>query len=318
MKIYTDNVFDWATCSLESACAREYAGGVVELKGSAPPPPPDPKVVSEEQIKANRDNSAYNNAITHGNTSTPLGNQTYTGHKDPVTGAMVYDQAITLAPDQQKLLDLQNQQSLHLGGTADRMLSGVDAAYGSAMPKSNYSWNDLNTARQQVQDALYKRQSSYLDPQFKQQSDALNVQLHNEGLTPGSEPWNVRMDQLGREKAFNYGQARNSAIAGSLGEMQGNAAAAGQQLSQALALRNQPLNEYNALRAGSQVNMPQFSNAQNAQSANTDTAGNQWNAYSGNLNAWNANQQSSNAMMNGVMGLGGQLGSAKINSKAGA
>ncbi len=46
MKIYSHNVFDWATCRLESARACEYEGRVLQLKGSSAPPPPDPNISS--------------------------------------------------------------------------------------------------------------------------------------------------------------------------------------------------------------------------------------------------------------------------------
>lgn len=317
MKIYSHNVFDWATCRLVSAVEHEYSGPVSLCKGGSPPPPPDPNVVSDAQIKTNKDTSAYNNALTHGNTTTPLGSQTYTGHVDPKTGAMVYDQSVTLAPAQQKLLDMQNDNALHEGGMASAMLNRAGASMNGAMPKSSYSWNDLNTARQQVQDALYRRETSYLDPQYKQSAEALDSKLSNQGILQGSDAWKAAMQNYGMDRSRDYGAARDSSIIGSSGEMAANANAAGTQLAQQLALRNEPLNEYNALKAGSQVNIPQFSNAQNAPVANTDTAQNTWNAYNGRLNGYNAGQQGSNAMMGGLMNLGGTLGGSYLSGAGG-
>jgi hypothetical protein len=317
MKIYSDNVFDWATCQLESAIEHAYFGSVMQAKGifgqhiPSPgdlfhhpnaPATPDPNQVSQQQIQANQDNQAYNNAANHGNTYTPLGSSTYKGHVDPTTGAMVYDQTVSLDPTQQKLLDLQNAQSLHLGQTGNNLLGQIDANSKLPALKSSYSWNDLNTARQQVQDALYKRQSAYLDPQYQQRQSALETQLANQGIVKGSEAWNSSMQNFGMDRSRDYGQARDSAIIGSSGEMDANARAAGDQLSQQMALRNMPLNQFNALRASSQVNIPQFGSAPNAQSANTDTAGNAWNAYSGNLGAWNANVQSQDSRNNAIIG----------------
>ncbi len=318
MKIYRHNIFDWATCRLESARADEYEGFVTLLKGGSPPPPPDPNVVSDAQIRANRDTAAYNNAITHGSTTTPLGSQTYTGHVDPKTGATVYDQSVTLAPDQQKLLDLQNRDALHLGTTADSMLGRVDA--NAALPelKSSYSWDDLNSARQQVQDALYKRQTQYLDPQYAQAGEQLDQKLASQGIVSGSDAWKQAMGEFGTDRSRDYGNARDSAIIGSSGEMKANADAAGTQLAQALALRNEPLNEYNALRSGAPVNIPQFGNATNSPSANTDVSGNYMNAYNGQVNAYNASTQGSNSVLSGLMGLGGTLGGSYLGGAGGA
>lgn len=319
MKIYSHNVFDWATCRLESARACDDNEGLITLlKGGSPPPPPDPNVVSDAQIKTNKDTSAYNNALTHGNTTTPLGSQTYTGHVDPTTGAMVYDQSVTLAPAQQKLLDMQNQNSLHEGTLATGMLDRAGQSLGAPMPKSSYSWNDLNTARQQVQDALYHRETSYLDPQYKQSGEALDSKLANSGIVQGSDAWKSAMQNYGMDRSRDYGAARDSSIINSSGEMKANADAAGVQLSQALALRNEPLNEYNALKAGSQVNIPQFGNAQNPTMANTDVGQNYWNAYNGRLNGYNGGQQSSNAMLGGLMNLGGTLGGSYLGGAGGA
>ncbi len=135
--------------------------------GPAPLPPittsngvPDPNSATAAQTASNQQNSAYNNALTHGNTTTPLGSQTYTSHIDPATGATVYDTNVSLTPDQQALLDMQNKQALQLGGVAGGVAGQVGAAYGAPMPTPSYSWTDLNTARQQTQDALYGKQSS--------------------------------------------------------------------------------------------------------------------------------------------------------------
>jgi len=85
-----------------------------------------------------------------------------------------------------------------------------------------------------------------------------------------------------------------------------------QALQEALTLRNQPLNEFNALRSASPVNIPQFEGGGDATVAPTDVAGNIWNAYNSNLNIWNAKQQSRNGILGGLMGLGGQLGGSAI------
>lgn len=322
MKVYSHNIFDWATCKLESATAHDHCGAVMALKGVAgihipspadlfhhpnAPATPDPNAVSQQQYQMNKDTQAYNNAANHGNTYTPLGSSTYTGHVDPTTGAMVYDQTIKLDPSQQKLLDLQNEQSLHLGQTGGNYLSQIDANAKLPALKSSYTWDDLNKARQSVQDALYRRQTQYLDPQYAQEQSALETKLANQGITKGSEAWQAEIGNFGRDRSRDYGNARDSSIIGSTGEMDANARAAGTQLSQAMALREMPLNEYNALRASSQVNIPQFGGAPNAQAANTDTAGNAWNAYEGQLGAWNSGVQSQDARNASFLNAGTKL-----------
>jgi hypothetical protein len=253
-----------------------------------------------------------------------------------------------------------------------------------------YGADDLEGARNQVSDALYRRQAAYLDPQYGQADQAMRTRLANQGITEGSEAWKNSIDEFERGKAFNYQQARDSSITGGLAEMQGlsgiasnnrgqmfneevtggnfqNAArsqalqeaiakgqfgnnaqaqgfdqdlqagqfantATGQQFSQdlqagqfgnnardaalneQLTLRNQPMNEYNALRTASQVQVPQFQNPQNAQIAPTDVSGDIWNAYNGRLNSSNARNTANGNFMSGLMNLGGQLGSAWIGA----
>lgn len=495
-------------------------------KTSRAPAPPDPNVVSAAQTAAERDAAGYNNAITHGNTTTPWGSQTYTGRVDPTTGATVYDQSITLDPTQQQLLDIYNQNDLTFGQASQGMLGRVTdqfagpmdtsslpdlqgsvqqgqfgnapnlqsynnaptlQSYGSAPQMGGYQGqlntsglpglagsggqsdqlsvngpgiqgrldtgglpelygaNDLQGARQQVQDSLYSRQSAYLDPQWQQRDTAFRSRMANQGIAEGSEAWNNAFQNEDRARSFDYGRARESAIAGggdelsrlvnvaqgNRGQMFGERQAAGgfqnsaqaqalaealasgnfgnnarmanaafqnsargqgfneaqaqgnfansatgagnqdamsqaafnragtvqgnqdamsqaafnqagiaqgnsdamsqagfnqaataannasamqqaqfgnqaraQGLEQLFALRNQPLNEYNALRSSAQVAQPQFQNAQNSLTNAADAQGNINQNYQQQMNIWNAQQQARNNFMSGLFGLG--------------
>lgn len=468
-------------------------------KSSRAPAPPDPNVVSAAQTAAERDAAGYNNAITHGNTTTPWGSQTYTGRVDPNTGATVYDQNITLDPTQQQLLDIYNQNDLTFGQASQGMLGRVTDTFASPMDTSGlpdlqgsvqqgqfgnapnlqsynsapqmggyqgqlntsglpglqgnagqsdqmnvngpgiqgrldtgglpelYGANDLQGARQQTQDALYSRQASYLDPQWQQRDTAFRSRMANQGIAEGSEAWNNAFQNEDRARSFDYGRARETAIAGGGDELsrltsiaqgnrgqafgerqaaggfqnsaqaqalaealasgnygnnarmanaafqnsargqgfneaqaQGNFAnsatgagnadamsqagfnqagiaqgnqdamsqagfnqsataannasamqqaqfgnqARAQGLEQLFALRNQPLNEYNALRSSAQVAQPQFQNAQNSLTNAADAQGNINQNYQQQMNIWNAQQQARNNFMSGLFGLG--------------
>lgn len=411
MKIYRKSVWQMTSEGMhlipEECDSFEYDGSVGECKkGGSAPAAPDPYATADAQTGANRDAAAYNNAIQHGNVTTPYGNQTFTPRTDPTTGATVYDQQISVSPEVQQLLDMYRQQDVSLGNTSQKMLGTVDSTYSNPLNTSSlpgrvdsvtggpiqsnlnvngpdlvgslntsglpqlYGADDLEGARQKVSDALYQRQTAYLDPQYQQRQSALESQLSNMGITRGSEAWNNEIDNFSKQRSFDYDQARNSSISGGLSELQGLTGIAqgnraqmfgeqatsgafqnqargqalqealsrlgvsndaqnqqfqqnlaggnfannsrNQALQEALTLRNQPLNEYNALRSSTQVNVPQFQNPQNSQTQTTDIAGNIWNAYQGNLNSWNAQQQQNNSFLSGLMGLGGSLGSAAI------
>lgn len=80
-----------------------------------------------------------------------------------------------------------------------------------------------------------------------------------------------------------------------------------QSLQQMLALRQAPLNEITALMNGSQVSMPQVNAYQGGQVAGTDVMGSIYNSAAINNQNYQTQQQQNNAMMGGLMGLGGSL-----------
>jgi hypothetical protein len=253
MKIYRHCVIDIATWTIESQDAYDYEGPIgLCKKNTNTPPPPDPNVVSSAQTTSNKDTAAFNAALNHGNTYTPLGSQTNTlrGY-DEKTGAPIYDETTTLSPESQALLDQQLQQNKQLGDIAGGMMGRVGESYGKPMDTSGapalrdpgqaalyqtainrsglpaiqgsldtsklsklYGADDLQSARQQTQDALYKKQASFLDPQWAQRDNAFRTRMANQGVVEGSEAWKNGLDDENRARSFDYDQARNSAIAG--------------------------------------------------------------------------------------------------------
>lgn len=351
-------------------------------KGGSAPAAPDPIATSNAQTQSNQQTAAYNAAINRGNTYTPYGSSTYSTRTDPNTGAPIYDQTISLSPDTQALLDQQMAQDRQLGNISQGMMSQVENAYRNPIDTSRlpsmvgtvgdnlpalqstldmskapamFGADNLGTERQQVQDALYSRYKSTLDPEYQQREERARTLLANQGVVQGSEAWNNEMDRLTRDRNAAYDTARTSSIVGGANEMStlsgiaaqnrqqalsealakyganndarqqglnqqvtaGNFAnqARGQGIQELLALRNQPLNEFNALRSASQVEAPQFSGPSAVSMANTDVAGNINQAYQNQLDAWNARQQSSNSFLNSLMGVGGQLGAAFISDR---
>src|SRR4029077_14435312 len=79
----------------------------------------------------------------------------------------------------------------------------------TAMPTT-----DPAVARQEAQDALYKMNTQYLDPQMASAQSALQTRLSNQGLVPGTEAYNraAQIQNDASQKA--YESARQGAIAG--------------------------------------------------------------------------------------------------------
>ena len=313
MKVYTRVVIDMATSQVLEADWFEYNGPVAECKkGGKAPKAPDPNVVSQAQTQSNQDTAAFNAALNRTNTYTPMGSSEFTVTGTDPSGAPIYRQDVKLAPDAQALYEQQMQQSRELGNVAQGMMSRVGENYAQPMDLSSapklYGADDLLAARQQAQDALYSRQAAYLDPQWQNREAALASQLANKGIVEGSEAWRNERDQFSRERSFDYDRAREAAIGGGAAETQMLADISGRQRGQTMqelyAQRALPLNEFNALRSSSQVDMPQFEGAAGVNMGQTDVSGNMWNAYQANLDRWNAQQAASNNIMSGLFGLG--------------
>jgi hypothetical protein len=313
MRIYTRVVIDMATSEVLEADSYEYDGPIAECKkGGKAPKAPDPNVVSAAQTRSNQDTAAYNAALNRTNTYTPAGSSEFTVTGTDPSGAPIYRQDVKLAPDAQALYDQQLAQSRELGNVAQGMMNRVGENYAQPLDTSSapklYGADDLLAARQQAQDALYNRQTAYLDPQWQQREEAFRTRMANQGITEGNEAWqNAKFDE-DRARSFDYGQARDAAIGAGAAETGMLADISGRQRAQTMqelyANRALPLNEFNALRSSSQVDMPQFEGAANVNSANTDVSGNMWNAYQAQLDRYNAQQAQSNAIMSGLFGLG--------------
>lgn len=141
----------------------------------------------------------------------------------------------TLSPEQQSLLDQQNQMSSQLGGLGVSQLGSVanslsqPLSFGaspavesggiqgdidmSGVPKL-VSGDDLSSDLNTQRDSLYKQQAAYLDPQWQNSDHDLENKLVQQGVMQNSDAWNKAMDDQSRNKTFAYNQAAQSAITG--------------------------------------------------------------------------------------------------------
>ncbi|MFG6591285.1 tail fiber domain-containing protein [Sulfitobacter sp. 1A12157] len=79
-----------------------------------------------------------------------------------------------------------------------------------------------------------------------------------------------------------------------------------------MAMRNQPINEIGALLGTGQVQQPNFVNTSMPSIPTVDRAGLEMDNYNQRLNIWQQQQAQSQSLMGGLLGLGGNLGSAMI------
>src|ERR1700741_117502 len=271
---------------------------------SAPKPPAAPALAanSAAHTQSTKETALYNFGLNKPNWNTPLGNLNYDlDTSDP--NAPRTSASVNLSPEQQQLFDIQNQQSLGLANLANSLQGRVGDTLNQPIPGQG----DINKLSQEAQDAYYKKQTGMLDKQYGDRQAQLESKLANQGITLGSEAWRNAQDDFSRDRTNAYDSAQQNAI------LQGPQNA--QQLySLSAASRQLPLNEFNALRTGSQVQMPQFQGYNPVNSAGTNVAGNINQGYQNQLNSYNQQVAGQNSTMSSLFGLGGSLGSAWIMS----
>ena len=260
-----------------------------------PPAPPDPVATAKAQSEYNTNTAVTQQLLNQTDQVTPYGSLKYdqtgstsfTGADGKLYTVPKFTATQTLTPEQTQLLDLSNRTRANLGQIGVDQSSKIGALLGTNV--------DLSTA---TEDKIAKLGAARLDPRFARDEDALRTSLANRGIQPGSAAWNAEMT--------NFAQGKNDAY------NQLYLTGRGQGAQEALAERNQPINEITALMSGSQVSQPNFAATPTTGVAGTDYTGAVNANYQGQLAGYNAQMQNNSAMMGGLFGLGGTLGAAGI------
>jgi len=248
----------------------------------------------------------------------------------------------TLSPAQQKIFDAntasQLGQSELLREGTDRVRSALANPYtGSAdqLGVADYirglaADSTSNQFNRDVGDAVYSAQTRYLDPQNAREKQSIEARLAEQGFVPGTPGYNQAMETFGDTTNRAYGAARDASILQGYGQgntslarresiagLMGNANA--QLIAQQLGLRNQPLNELNALRGGTQVVAPNTQAQYNTPSLQpVDAIGAYNNQYQGQLAQYNADVAQNNGVLNAMTGLAGAAMFSPFGAAAGA
>jgi hypothetical protein len=270
-------------------------GGFLGL-GPAPSAPAAPNYTAAAQATAegNLDAARAATAANRVNQVTPYGRLDYSITGQDPYGNPTWTATQSLSPQQQQLLDYQNQTSMGLGRLAGQGLGYVENMLNTPFDTSALPSTGFNPS-QSYQDAYMQR----LQPQIQQNREQLQQQLANKGIDIGSTAYDRAMQ--------TQGQRENDLLLGATTQGFGVGQQARQSALQEQAyLRNEPLNTLSAVRTGSQVTGPQFVNsAQQATTQGADllgAAGMQYNAQMGDFNQKQAAQQNFNS---GLMGLAG-------------
>jgi hypothetical protein len=219
------------------------------------------------------DGSTLNYNVT-GNTSftDPYTKQTYQLPQ--------YTATQKLSAPAQAIFDTRQGAEQNLATSAENLSGNVANTYSQA-------WNPDTSA---IESRLYDLGSRTLDTTFGRQISDLGTNLSNQGIKLGSAAYDRAMSEVRANQQNAYSDLALKGRAQAYNELQG--------------IRNQPLNELTALMSGSQVAMPNYNVNQPSPIATTDNAGLIQSKYNSDLNNWQQQNQQSQQLWGGLLGLG--------------
>lgn len=280
------------------------------------------------QTDTSSSNGAYRSGLSPSSSSTGGSSSPMPQLSDFATstgGNPSVNQNITLSPAEQVIFDQQNKNITQQGQVAGTALNNVTGLFNTPynLPgnvSQTPSQTDLQGDLKNAQDALYNKQTQYLDPQFQQGQAQLESQLVNQGIPRNSEAWNNAMQMFNNQKQQAYQSAQDSATSGGAAYQaqlaQTGLANQAQQAQMYTQQYQEPLSLYGSLMSGTSPTLPQFSGLNPSSAAPTNVLGAYQNAYQGELNSYNAQVGAANSATSGIFGLGSTLLGATAGSGA--
>lgn len=263
-------------------------------KSSSAPPPPDYASAARETAAGDLEAARAASAANRVNQITPYGTLTYSQNPDlDPFGNPTYTATQSLSPEQQRLLDLQNQTSIGLAQLQGKGLGYVENMIAQPFDTKNLASLGFDPA-QAYQDAYMQR----LAPQIQQSREQLDVKLANQGIPVGSEAWKrAQESQASKENDLLLGATTQGFGTGLQARQQG--------FNELAYKRNEPINTLNAVRTGAQVTNPSYvSVPQQATTKGADLLGAATAESNYNTAAANANQAGQAGFTSGLVSLG--------------
>lgn len=275
----------------------------------AAPAPPDPKATAAAQAAANKETAIAQSFLNNVNQNTPFGSLSFEETGQGSDGTPTFTATTTLAPEQQRLLDLQNQASETFGQTANTQLDALQGRLSSPLDFSQFGDAPVanEATRQATRDAIIAR----AEDDFARQRDALETRLVNQGFDRGTQAFSDAFSDF--NSAQNDFRLAADAAAGN--EMARTFAlergARDANINELIQQRSVPLNELSAMLTGSQVTGPQFVNTAQSGIAPADVIGAEFGAFNAASNNRQQELARQNAQTQGLFGLlGAGLGAA--------
>jgi len=248
-----------------------------------PPPSPDFTGAAEATAEGNLEMARQALEANRYDISDPLGSVTWEKEADK------WKKNIALSPEAQSLFDkgLAMQDVMaNIGLQAGGQIKDIFA--------KPFEMDDFEGYREEVYDAMLDR----LETDINKDWESRNAELYAAGIGRGTEAYGT--EQTMRDRMLNDArlQAYQKATDQALRER-------GQTVKEALLQRQTPLNEFNAWRTGTQVQLPQFEVQPGMQTVAGPDYLNAANAQAQyDLSGYNADVMQQNALMGGLFGLG--------------
>jgi len=204
------------------------------------PKAPDPYQTAAAQGGMNMDTAITQQFLNSGTQVNPwgtvatdvTGNNTFVDSQGKTITVPKFTQTTTLSPTQQGIFDQSQAAEGNLAGIANEQ-----SAFLRDYLNKPFEFNNRDAETWAFDLASPRIRQSQM-----QAEDSLRSTLANKGIREGSAAWNAEM---GRMTNANTDQMNQLALTGR-----------GQAFAEAMATRNQPINEITALLAGSQVSNP--------------------------------------------------------------
>ena len=295
---------------------------------ASPPPPPDYRGAAEETAESSRIATNQQMYFNRPTVSTPFGGESweYKPVTDPVTGEQytTAHQTTTLTPEAQEALSAQLRIQGARSGFAEDMLGRVEQGYQEGPDYGQFGeYTGLTGDTEQRREDAFGRMSSLYAPQREQDRSRLETQLSNQGIQRGTRAWDNAMRSLGDAEMRQDMQMMQGSMAEAQGQLGMDVQQANylnnlrqMQIAEMLQERQTPLNELNALLTGQQVSAPQMPGFQAAgRSETTDYMGAAQAQGQYEMDIFNAEQASKDALMSGAMNMGSSMMMCDIRVK---
>lgn len=282
------------------------------------PRAPDPVATANAQTQSNIATAREQQRLNMIGTQGPTGTTRYEADPNSPGG---YRQITELSPEQlqayQQGMGVYNRALGVAGDQIGRVGQSLGQGFNmDGLPELQGGLTeDFSGDRQRIEEALYRRATGYLDPQFAKAREGMDATLTARGLGMNSAAAQNMGNLFNQNERAAYGEARDSAIIGGgaeqsrlLADALANRGFGNQARTQGMQERayqqNLPLEQLQALLGTGQVSMPQGVAYTPSAVGQTDVLGAHALNQQGQWNRYNANMQNYQNTVGGLFNLG--------------